>query len=154
MRCQPSVSGYASDVINSVHSESDTTNDSSLTEPEIGGVLSRFWDQIIDMGKWVVTRNVHYGTFRCSGIFQNIYFVSWISNSIPEQLNRSKISLSHRGLEHQSVITDHKTCWLARYVTTHCRELFESFFLSLTQERKECHCKICWNHLQHRLCNF
>jgi len=30
------------------------------------------------------SRDVHYGTFRGSGIFQNLYFESRISNPIPK----------------------------------------------------------------------
>jgi len=37
VRHQPSVPSDASDVINSVHSESDTTNDYSLSEPALVG---------------------------------------------------------------------------------------------------------------------
>jgi len=32
----------------------------------------------------ITTRDVHYGTFRGSGIFLNLYFESRISNPIPE----------------------------------------------------------------------
>jgi len=34
-----------------------------------------------------MARDVHYGTFRGSGIFRNLYFESRISNPIPEQLD-------------------------------------------------------------------
>jgi len=45
----------ASDVINSVHSDSDTVND-SLSEPEIGGVLSGSSDQIIEAGCYCIEK--------------------------------------------------------------------------------------------------
>ena len=50
MRRQPSASSEANDVVNSmsVHSDSDNTNDSSLSEPETGGVLSGSLDEIIE----------------------------------------------------------------------------------------------------------
>jgi len=48
-----SICSDASDVINSVHSESDIANNSSLSELKIGGVLSRSSDQIIEVGCYV-----------------------------------------------------------------------------------------------------
>ena len=49
MRCQLSAYSDASHVVNSVHSDRDTIND-SLSEREIGGVFSGSSDQIIEAG--------------------------------------------------------------------------------------------------------
>jgi len=38
----------------------------------------------VETDKWAKTRDVHYGTFRVSGMFQNLYFESRISNRISE----------------------------------------------------------------------
>ena len=83
-----------------------------------------------------LTRNVHYGTFRGSGIFQNRCFKSriYISNPILEELVRSKMSL-HRGLECQSAITQ-PVYYVTHNITTQSSELVQCFFLFLTQEHR------------------
>ena len=65
MRRQPSVSSDASDIINSVHEKSGTANDYSLTDPEIGGVLSGFSDQSIAAGCYCIVKvHSNYGNFK------------------------------------------------------------------------------------------
>jgi len=77
------------------------------------------WTQVAPMNKarsnmaaavfkeliYVTGRGVHYETLRCFGIFRNLYFESRLSNPIPKQLLKSKISWSRR-----FPISDHTTC--------------------------------------------
>jgi len=50
---------------NTLHYDSGTTNDCSLTEPEIGVVLSGFSDQSITAGcYWIVKVHSNYGNFK------------------------------------------------------------------------------------------
>jgi len=65
VRRQLSVSSDASDIVNSVHQDSGTANDYSLTEPEIGGLSSGFSDQGIPVGCYCIVKvHSNYENFK------------------------------------------------------------------------------------------
>jgi len=65
VRHQLSVSSDARDIINSVYKLSGAANDYSLTEPDIGGVLSGFSDQSIAAACYgIVKVHSNYANFK------------------------------------------------------------------------------------------